>query len=88
MGTLCKNCPFKNIHQKTSEVCTTAFVQKYKNSCVSLDITEQAFLADLEKYTKERKKKEVKKENKRTSKNTQKKNNKTNIKHEKNTITD
>ena len=62
MGTLCRNCPFKDIHQKTGEVCTTAFIQKYKNSCMILDIAEQTFMDDLKKYSKEVKKEEAKKE--------------------------
>lgn len=40
MGTICKNCPLKNIHKETGENCTIAFAMKYGNSCVNLDIAD------------------------------------------------
>jgi hypothetical protein len=63
MGTLCKNCPMRGIQEKTGEHCTVAFANKYGNSCVTLDITEQTFKKELEEFSKEKKKEEKKKVN-------------------------
>lgn len=49
MGTLCKNCPFKDIKAVRKEIgesdaefksCTDLFVRKYHNSCVLYNINE------------------------------------------------
>ena len=37
-GTLCKDCPFKDI--KGKEDCMTLFARKYFNSCTNLNIKE------------------------------------------------
>jgi len=63
MGTLCKNCPVRDIRKKTGEPCTIAFATRYGNSCVNLDITEQLFNKELEEFSK-KKKTEAKKVNK------------------------
>lgn len=63
MGTLCKNCPVRDIRKKTGEPCTIAFATRYGNSCVNLDITEQLFNKELEEFSK-KKKTETKKVNK------------------------
>jgi histidinol dehydrogenase len=55
MGTLCKNCPLKNIHQETGEVCTIAFVRKFGNSCVNLDVAEHLFEKEFNKLSEEKK---------------------------------
>lgn len=57
MGTLCKNCPLKNIHQETGEVCTIAFVRKFGNSCVNLDVAERLFEKEFNKMSNEKKEK-------------------------------
>ena len=55
MGTLCKKCPLKNIHQETGEVCTIAFVRKFGNSCVNLDVAEHLFEKEFNKLSEEKK---------------------------------
>ena len=55
MGTLCKNCPVRDIRKKTGEPCTIAFATRYGNSCVNLDITEQLFNKELEEFSKKKK---------------------------------
>jgi hypothetical protein len=49
MGTLCKNCPFKDIKSMRKEIgesdaelnsCTDLFARKYHNSCVIYNIEE------------------------------------------------
>jgi len=55
MGTLCKNCPVRNIHQKTGESCTSAFAKRYGNSCVNLDIAQMLFEEELNKLSEEKK---------------------------------
>jgi len=57
MGTLCKNCPLKNIHKETGEDCTIVFVQRYKNSCVTYDLAEHQFEKELNNMSKEKKEK-------------------------------
>jgi hypothetical protein len=54
MGTLCRNCPVKNIQKATGEPCTIAFATRYGNSCVNLDITEHMFKKELEEFSKEK----------------------------------
>lgn len=54
MGTLCKNCPVRNIHKETGETCTIAFASRYGNSCVNLDITEHLFKKELEEFSKQK----------------------------------
>lgn len=54
MGTLCKNCPVRNIQKETGEPCTIAFATRYGNSCVNLDITEHMFKKELEEFSKEK----------------------------------
>lgn len=54
MGTLCRNCPVRNIQKETGEPCTIAFATKYGNSCVNLDITEHMFKKELEEFSKEK----------------------------------
>ena len=53
MGTLCKNCPVRNIQKETGEACTVAFATRYGNSCVNLDITQRLFKKELEEISKE-----------------------------------
>jgi hypothetical protein len=77
MGTLCENCPLKNIHNETGEDCTVAFVRHYGNSCVNYDIAEhvsnekkeklQQFEKDIADY--QEKKKSAPKKPKTTKKN-------------------
>jgi hypothetical protein len=55
MGTLCKNCPLKNIHKETGEDCTVVFVQRYKNSCVTYDLAEHQFKKELDKMSDKKK---------------------------------
>lgn len=57
MGTLCKNCPLKNIHKETGEDCTIVFVQRYKNSCVTYDLAEHEFEKELKKMSDDKKEK-------------------------------
>lgn len=57
MGTLCKNCPLKNIHKETREDCTIVFVQRYKNSCVTYDLAEHEFEKELKKMSDDKKEK-------------------------------
>jgi len=54
MGTLCKNCPVRNIQKETGEACTVAFATRYGNSCVNLDITQRLFKKELEEFSKEK----------------------------------
>ena len=54
MGTLCRNCPVRNIQKATGEPCTIAFATRYGNSCVNLDITEHVFKKELEEFSKEK----------------------------------
>lgn len=54
MGTLCRNCPVRNIQKETGEPCTIAFATRYGNSCVNLDITEHMFKKELEEFSKEK----------------------------------
>jgi hypothetical protein len=54
MGTLCRNCPVRNIQKATGEPCTIAFATRYGNSCVNLDITEHMFNKELEEFSKEK----------------------------------
>jgi hypothetical protein len=54
MGTLCRNCPVRNIQKATGEPCTIAFATRYGNSCVNLDITEHMFKKELEEFSKEK----------------------------------
>lgn len=54
MGTLCKNCPVRNIQKETGEPCTIAFATRYGNSCVNLDITEHMFKKELEEFSREK----------------------------------
>lgn len=71
MGTLCENCPLKNIHNETGEDCTVAFVRRYGNSCVNYDIAEhvsnekkeklQQFEKDIADYQEKKKKSAPKK---------------------------
>ena len=56
MGTLCKNCPVRNIQKETGEPCTVAFATRYGNSCVNLDITEHLFKKELEEFSREKEK--------------------------------
>jgi hypothetical protein len=55
MGTLCKNCPLKNIHQETGEMCTIAFVKRFGNSCVNYDVAEHLFEKEFNKLSEEKK---------------------------------
>ena len=55
MGTLCKDCPVRDIRKKTGESCTIAFATRYGNSCVNLDITEQLFNKEIEEFSKKKK---------------------------------
>ena len=55
MGTLCKNCPLKNIHQETGEMCTIAFVKRFGNSCVNYDVAEHLFEKEFDKLSEEKK---------------------------------
>ncbi len=54
MGTLCRNCPVRNIQKEAGEPCTIAFATRYGNSCVNLDITEHMFKKELEEFSKEK----------------------------------
>lgn len=54
MGTLCRNCPVRNIQKETGEPCTIAFATRYGNSCVNLDITEHMFKKELEEFSREK----------------------------------
>ena len=73
MGTLCKNCPVRNIQKETGEACTVAFATRYGNSCVNLDITEQLFNKELEEFSKQKKEKEAKKTEAKKPRTTKKK---------------
>ena len=77
MGTLCKNCPVRDIRKKTGEPCTIAFAMRYGNSCVNLDVTEQLLNKELEELSKkkeeDKKKKESKKAETKKPKTTKKK---------------
>lgn len=42
MGTLCKNCPFKDV-KRTEGSCTELFAKKFHNSCVTYDISKHQF---------------------------------------------
>ena len=68
MGTLCKNCPVRDIRKKTGEPCTIAFATRYGNSCVNLDITEQLFNKELEEFSKKKKTEAKKVNNPKTTK--------------------
>lgn len=40
MGTLCKNCKFKNAKKELGKVCTELFIKEFNNSCTILDINK------------------------------------------------
>ena len=55
MGTLCKNCPFKNAKKEEGH-CTDLFIKKYHNSCVTYDIVKDDFMKKVEAFSKQKKK--------------------------------